>query len=1348
MADSVVDITIRATNEIGKTLKQVEADIRSIRRAQLSLQQSTGANQLERGFEAMSVAAGETSKTIKQVEIDIGDIKVANEALQIDAATDALSATFRDISTAANDAASGVGDLDEELHDAFEGLGDTAVGAAAGVSELGAEVSNLSVGMPKLIRFLKLAATGFLAFQSVKTAKNFADTAGRAEVLGTVLRTVAANAGIGSAAIRRMEQEVSALGITTEATRESLTKMIQSGLLTEATASRAQELARSAQDLAVTSGQDSSETFRRLIINIQQLDTVGLRYQGIIVDRIAGQKEFLRQNPQITGALSKQQQQQSLFNNVLLEAGKLTGIYELSMQNVSKRVGSLTRLHKTLSEEVGKTLLPTYSALVDVYSDFITEITAGTKAFDENEAFAVQLGAAVRHIATAIKDFILVIIEWKAVWLSLLAVFAGGLIIKALAALTATLVTLGIELYSVSLRALQAGAAVTTMANGMTLASRAVRVLGVALRLAIPLGWILLIGEALYALSLQFPIVGQVAKVAFALIGVLAASVLDTLGQVIGRIVGVVQALRVLSEGGSPTEAWQAYSAAVDDYTDNSIEAVGKLKEAWGELGEAQGGTQEELLQEGKDLISEMRAQQVALIVAKQALAKARAAASGTTSETLNKEIVRLEKEAEELDKSIKTISKKIKVITDQSFEATRDKLQDHAQDITAAGQGPLNAINAVNDKIAAAEALLFGKDFDPEKPGITAKFEGLADALSTLIKLNLTPFSQEVEGEAVNIDYSLERIVVGFERLAVATKTPRDIALALMTIAPIADEVSERIRALRESLEVRLENSTIKELDEQFAGLSARLKELKGTYGILLDVQQALNVDQSTLTGTLLRLGASLDNAKKGILGVRNEFTILHGITHAIADVSLDPLIKEFGRLTAVYITDTSALEVQTKRRKALLEEQSKDAVRKQQEAKEEINAGIGNSNELLKTLMENDRKWDAEHKRIATAVAAVDKDSLKKRTALAKAHFDSLRSLRQQSLDEYTRSVEKIAKLDEQLAALGEEEDAFNNDIRRRKLTDYQRYQDDLKQIDQLTRDQRLAFLNEDFEKAEELGRKRIDLAKSIDGAAGVNTRISEKKSIEEVSNAIEAQELIVKRQKTLTEEVAAKQLAVYKNLTVAIKQLAVEIKDIAGEQTAKILVDLDDPSLQAAYADLDAFVNEDREATVTVKVDTASLKKMSDQIKAASQSASNFPLVQRQASGGSIHGPGTETSDSIPAWLSNNEFVMKAKAVRHWGTDFMYAINNLQMPQFNMGGMVSNFLPSFMPSFAPVYQPAFAGGGVVSAPAQDKGQGKGMDVVEIRLKTEKEEATLMAERRNMQGFVNILQNIEGSR
>lgn len=47
-------------------------------------------------------------------------------------------------------------------------------------------------------------------------------------------------------------------------------------------------------------------------------------------------------------------------------------------------------------------------------------------------------------------------------------------------------------------------------------------------------------------------------------------------------------------------------------------------------------------------------------------------------------------------------------------------------------------------------------------------------------------------------------------------------------------------------------------------------------------------------------------------------------------------------------------------------------------------------------------------------------------------------------------------------------------------------------------------------------------------------------------------------------------------------------------------------------------------------------------------------------QKASGGPIVGPGTATSDSVPVWASNGEFMMQASAVRRYGLSFMHAVN----------------------------------------------------------------------------------------
>jgi tape measure domain-containing protein len=60
---------------------------------------------------------------------------------------------------------------------------------------------------------------------------------------------------------------------------------------------------------------------------------------------------------------------------------------------------------------------------------------------------------------------------------------------------------------------------------------------------------------------------------------------------------------------------------------------------------------------------------------------------------------------------------------------------------------------------------------------------------------------------------------------------------------------------------------------------------------------------------------------------------------------------------------------------------------------------------------------------------------------------------------------------------------------------------------------------------------------------------------------------------------------------------------------------------------------------------------------------------------ATGGQVIGPGTGTSDSITARLSNGEFVMQTAAVNHYGADFMHSLNQRKLGTFASGGLVSD-------------------------------------------------------------------------
>ncbi|KLK90297.1 hypothetical protein AA309_26565 [Microvirga vignae] len=147
-------------------------------------------------------------------------------------------------------------------------------------------------------------------------------------------------------------------------------------------------------------------------------------------------------------------------------------------------------------------------------------------------------------------------------------------------------------------------------------------------------------------------------------------------------------------------------------------------------------------------------------------------------------------------------------------------------------------------------------------------------------------------------------------------------------------------------------------------------------------------------------------------------------------------------------------------------------------------------------------------------------------------------------------------------------------------------------------------------------------------------------------------------------------------------------------AGDQIAGVFSGITD-SIRSALDDAVDFVRSAADRMID------SLQAVWDAIRGVRSAASSAGSgggggAPGFAGGGAVHGRGTGTSDSILAWLSNGEFVIKEKAVRFYSPDFLDAINNMRLPKnwlrgFSKGGMVS--IPQLKSGL-----PAFASGGLV--------------------------------------------------
>ena len=108
---------------------------------------------------------------------------------------------------------------------------------------------------------------------------------------------------------------------------------------------------------------------------------------------------------------------------------------------------------------------------------------------------------------------------------------------------------------------------------------------------------------------------------------------------------------------------------------------------------------------------------------------------------------------------------------------------------------------------------------------------------------------------------------------------------------------------------------------------------------------------------------------------------------------------------------------------------------------------------------------------------------------------------------------------------------------------------------------------------------------------------------------------------------------------------------------------------------------------------------IQEVEKQLKAAAPATTRTPstgtgFFKAVASGGYISGPGTGTSDSIPAMLSNGEYVIKAATVKKFGTSLfdninagslpvMPSANNMSTPRFASVGSTASVSQSSVAS-----------------------------------------------------------------
>ena len=278
-----------------------------------------------------------------------------------------------------------------------------------GLNQLKAGAEAPQAALEKLSNTIRTLAGGFILLQGFQLFKGMADSAAEVERLGTVVRMIGANAGYTAKEIDVADKKIQSLGITAAASRASLTEFIKSGLALDGAA----KLARASQDLAVISGENSSDTFRELTTAIGEQSIMMLRWRGISVSNEEAQQKFAATQGRSVSSLNDVEKKQALLNLTLERSSSLSGVYEAAMGDVGKQASSLARYQEEAAVSLEQAMMPAYSNVVTELTIFLRNLRTMTDEFNSTTEGAESFGEGVGAVARSIRKGLEAVVSYR-----------------------------------------------------------------------------------------------------------------------------------------------------------------------------------------------------------------------------------------------------------------------------------------------------------------------------------------------------------------------------------------------------------------------------------------------------------------------------------------------------------------------------------------------------------------------------------------------------------------------------------------------------------------------------------------------------------------------------------------------------------------------------------------------------------------------------------------------------------------------------------------------------------------------------------------------------------------------
>jgi len=415
-----------------------------------------------------------------------------------------------------------------------------------------------------------------------------------------------------------------------------------------------------------------------------------------------------------------------------------------------------------------------------------------------------------------------------------------------------------------------------------------------------------------------------------------------------------------------------------------------------------------------------------------------------------------------------------------------------------------------------------------------------------------------------------------------------------------------------------------------------------------------------------------------------------------------------------------------------------------------------LGLAEKRMQQQITIEQRRAVETKRILDASTKTEKEKAEETIEITRTLVDARLAAMQQYYDILNREIDgalanqrkyaaEVIALEQSIKDEKERQGSTIEDLVNQGLTAYELYTKRKKELSKLSSDYTRAYLRGDYEEAERIARKQEELSKKLnqevegsDGSVIVSkekARLDTIKRLEEVYGRINQSQEAQKRVAENTAETEGVRADNIKEQLARLKDQIAQVSDQKIDIEVNMSLEAAESKLKELRAEFDDFGGS---KAVIFEAQDNGVGKLFEEIenftaktypiKLVYQVTGNLPQGNSSgfAVGGPVFGPGTSISDSIMAWLSNGEFVMRAAAVKHYGMDFFKMLNSMSMPKSR--------------------SPGFANGGpVVSSSSSGGSSGTvNRDIVDLNLSLGGSTVELMGERDQVRALVTTLKGM----